>query len=207
MQKRTVVTVTLDTWYDIHFTRLDADRAYSRSVSTRIQQVEDAGTSTEHLDPAGRDSGYLWRINSYWRYEHRNNGTLVEWESIALSRTIPFVVAWFVNPLVRRIARETVENMLVATRKAALAEHLQQPQAETDPWTPASSTLTIQAGKDCQGNKWPNSSKGYRGASSFLKAPGKAKATYEPSIRRCEAVSVTSGAAAQTTRYSCPPAS
>jgi hypothetical protein len=122
LQKKSIVTVTLDTWYNIHFTRFGDDRGLSRSVATRIQQVEDAGTPHEYLDPVGRDSGYLWRINSYWRYEQRPEGVIIEWESIALSRQIPFLIAWFVKPLVRNIAREAVTDMLTATRKAVLAE-------------------------------------------------------------------------------------
>ncbi|HET7100786.1 MAG TPA: hypothetical protein VFJ52_06525, partial [Terriglobia bacterium] len=67
LQKQSIVTVTLDTWYHIHFTPMGKDSGYSRSVSTRIQQVNDAGTPNETLEPVGNDSGYLWRINSYWR--------------------------------------------------------------------------------------------------------------------------------------------
>lgn len=129
LQKKSVVTVTLDTWYDIHFTPVGHDSGYSRSVSSRIQQVEDAGTPHEHLEPVGQDSGYLWRINSYWRYQKRDNGVIIEWESIALSRDVPFLLAWFVNPLIRRIAREAVTDMLTATRKAVLTEKRQNEQA------------------------------------------------------------------------------
>jgi len=132
MQKKSIVTVTLDTWYNIHFTPLGPNRGYSRSNSTRIQQVEDAGTSDEHLDPVGQDSGYLWRINSYWRYKQYDSGVIIEWESIALSRQIPFLLVWFVKPLIRSIARETVQNMLTATRKAVLEEPPQS-ASKTDP--------------------------------------------------------------------------
>jgi len=126
MQKKSIVTVTLDTWYDIHFSQVDATQGYTRSFSTRIQQVEDAGTPNEHLDPVGHDSGYLWRINSYWRYEQLKGGMIIEWESISLSRPIPFLLVWFVKPLIRNIARETVQDMLTATRKAVLAANAQQ---------------------------------------------------------------------------------
>lgn len=128
MQKKSIVTVTLDTWYDVHFTQRDATHGYSLSRATRIQQVEDAGTPQEHLDPVGHDSGYLWRIDSYWRYEQRKDGVIIEWEPISLSRPIPFLLAWFVGPLVRRIARATVQDMLSATRKAVIAEKVGQRQ-------------------------------------------------------------------------------
>ena len=132
LQKKSIVTVTLDTWYDIHFTPMGKDAGLSRSVSTRIQQVEDVGTPNEHLDPVGHDSGYLWRINSYWRYQQRDNGVIIEWESIALSRDVPFLVAWFVNPLIRNIARGAVQDMLTATRKAVLADKLSLPETAAE---------------------------------------------------------------------------
>lgn len=133
LQKVSIVTVTLDTWYDIHFTPVGKDSGYSKSVSTRIQQVEDAGTPDEYLDPVGKDSGFLWRINSYWRYQQRDNGVIIEWESISLSRDIPFLLAWFVKPLVRKISREAVTDMLTATRKAVLADQNGKQRAEFDP--------------------------------------------------------------------------
>lgn len=145
LQKQSIVTVTLDTWYNIHFTPIGDNGGISRSVSTRIQQVEDAGTPHEHLDPAGDDSGYLWRINSYWRYQERDNGVIIEWESIALSRDVPFLLAWFVNPLIRKIAREAVEDMLTATRKAVMEEKAQQKQAESPGHPPSNIGVTRHA--------------------------------------------------------------
>jgi hypothetical protein len=133
LQKSSIVTVTLDTWYDIHFTPIGKNSGYSRSVSTRIQQVDDAGTPKEHLEPVGNDSGYLWRIISYWRFQQRDNGVVIEWESISLSRDVPFLIAWFVNPLIRKIAREAVTDMLTATRKAVLAENGRNEQAQSAP--------------------------------------------------------------------------
>jgi hypothetical protein len=145
LQKASIVTVTLDTWYDIRFTPVGNNSGYSRSVATRIQQVEDAGTPREHLDPVGQGGGYLWRINSYWRYQQRDDGVVIEWESIALSRPIPFLIAWFVRPLVRRIAREAVQDMLTATRKAVLADTAHQAMAGNGPEasTPAPRSVTI----------------------------------------------------------------
>ena len=133
LQKQSIVTVTLDTWYQIHFTPVGKNSGYSKSVSTRIQQVDGAGTPGEHLEPVGNDSGYLWRINSYWRYQQLDNGVIVEWESISLSRDIPFLVAWFVSPLVRNIARQAVTDMLTATRKAVLSDAAQTQQSASSP--------------------------------------------------------------------------
>jgi hypothetical protein len=153
LQKASIVTVTLDTWYDIHFTPVGKDSGYSRSASTRIQQVEDAGTPSEYRDPAGHDSGYLWRINSYWRYQQRDNGVIIEWESISLSRDVPFLVAWFVNPLIRKIAREAVQDMLTATRKAVVAEKSPPPQTATKQKPSHSSAHNSPHGKGAAGER------------------------------------------------------
>ena len=133
LQKKSIVTVTLDTWYKIHDSQIDPAHGYTRSYSTRIQQVEDAGTPQEHRDPVGQDSGYLWRINSYWRYEQCKDGLIIEWESISLSREIPFLIAWFVKPLVRNISHDTVQDMLTATRKAILTAKAQENRAQHSP--------------------------------------------------------------------------
>ncbi len=36
--------------------------------------------------PEGKDRGFLWRLNSYWRYQQVDGGVLVECESLTLSR-------------------------------------------------------------------------------------------------------------------------
>jgi hypothetical protein len=38
-------------------------------------------------------------------------------ETIALSRDVPAIFAWLVNPLVRRVSRQTLANLLNATRR------------------------------------------------------------------------------------------
>ncbi len=42
-------------------------------------------------------------------------------ESIALSRDVPAIFAWFVNPLIRRVSRQTLAHFLEATRRGLLS--------------------------------------------------------------------------------------
>ncbi len=84
-----VVTVVLDTEHRIHYQLIDATHAASRAVSTRVQEVEHAGAGNERDLPEGKDNGYLWRINNYWRFLQRDGGTYVQCESVSLSRDIP----------------------------------------------------------------------------------------------------------------------
>ena len=44
-------------------------------------------------------------------------------ESIALSRDVPAIFAWFVNPLIRGVSRQTLANILYATRRGLLSQH------------------------------------------------------------------------------------
>jgi hypothetical protein len=120
-----VVTVVLDTEHNVHYQRIDDTRASSRSVSTRIQEVEDAGKSTEHALPEGKDNGYLWRINNYWRFVQRdggaNSGIYVQCESVSLSRDIPAGLGWLIGPLVESIPQESLRFTLEGTRRGVLA--------------------------------------------------------------------------------------
>jgi hypothetical protein len=113
-----VIAVTLDTRNTARFTRHDPHRASSRIVSTRVAQVEDAGTPQERLLPEGRDSGYLWRLNTYWRFLERDGGTYVECESVTLTRGVPTGFGWLVGRYVNSIPRESLSFTLERTRDA-----------------------------------------------------------------------------------------
>ena len=113
-----VITVVVNTEHDAQFSRDGPDRARSRIYSTRIAQVENAGEPDERELPVGRDGGYLWRLNTYWRLLERDGGTYVQCESISLTRGIPFGFAWMIKPFVTSIPRESLEFTLNTTRKA-----------------------------------------------------------------------------------------
>jgi hypothetical protein len=117
LRQKKVITVTLDTEHDAHYDRIDATRTASTSVSTRVQQVENAGEPGERDLPEGRDDGFLWRINSYWRFVERDGGVYVQSESISLTRSIPTGLGWLVGPFVESIPRELLRATLENTRK------------------------------------------------------------------------------------------
>lgn len=118
LHKKTIVTVVLDAEYDVRYFTDDATRVRSRSYSTRIAEVEAPGEPDEREKPVGKDHGYLWRLYSYWRFQEKDGGVYVQLESIALSRSVPAIFAWLVNPLLRSIPREALANLLSATRSA-----------------------------------------------------------------------------------------
>lgn len=121
LRKKKVKTVTYNTEHDVHYVPVDATHLHSRSYSTRIAEVENADEPGEHELPVGHDHGFLWRMNSYWRFEEREGGLYIESESVSLTRDIPAVFAWIVKPFVTSIPRESLQMTLGSTRSALAA--------------------------------------------------------------------------------------
>jgi len=118
--KKQVITVVLNTNHDVRYFPLDAFRCYSQSHSTRIAEVDNPGNADEREMQPGNDHGFLWRLNSYWRFEQRDGGVYVECEAISLTRSVPAGLGWLVNPIVRTLPRDSLENSL-RTLRAAVA--------------------------------------------------------------------------------------
>jgi hypothetical protein len=116
LRKTKVVTVVLNTEYDVDYTTLDAARAGSRSYSTRIAEVENAGEPDEQEKPIGHDSGFMWRLNSYWRFQQRDGGTYVQLEAISLTRDIPTGLGWLIRPFITSIPQQSLAFTLGRTR-------------------------------------------------------------------------------------------
>jgi hypothetical protein len=118
--KHKVITSVVDSDHEIHYTNIDATHAWSRSRTTRIQQVENAGKSDERLLPVGEDDGFLWRMNTYWRFEEKQGGTYVECQTISLTRDIPTGLGWLIRGYVTSVPRESLTFTLQTTRSAVL---------------------------------------------------------------------------------------
>lgn len=121
LQQHEAITVTLDTDYDVRYGRLDAEHQYSWSRSTRVSEIADAGEPTEHPLEAGSDHGFLWRLNTYWRFVEAGDGVFIECEGISLTRDVPMGLGWLVGRFVEEVPRESLEFTLTATRDAVKA--------------------------------------------------------------------------------------
>jgi hypothetical protein len=120
MSRSAIVTVTYDTEHRVEFKPRDAIRVSTRSVATRITEIDHAGSPDERPLAPDDDHGYLWRMNSYWRYEQVEGGVIAEMESVTLSRHIPSAVRFLVDPIVDHVARESVERTLQGFRELYL---------------------------------------------------------------------------------------
>jgi hypothetical protein len=105
LARTAVVTVVYDTEHEVTFTRHSPTMATSRSVSTRIAECD------------GGDRGFLWRLNSYWRYTQVGGDVRVELESLSLSRSVPRVARPVARPIIDRIARESLVRTLDSVKR------------------------------------------------------------------------------------------
>jgi hypothetical protein len=110
--------VSFNTEFQVHYTRIDATHVISRAVSARIAELEHPEQPDSPEFPIGQGHGYLWRLSNYWRLEEKDGGVYMQVESVSLSRDVPAIFAWFVSPLIRRVSRQTLANLLYATRRA-----------------------------------------------------------------------------------------
>jgi hypothetical protein len=121
VRRESVITVTYNTEHAVEYRRLGPSRATSRSVATRIAELAEAGTPREREKAAGEDHGFLWRLNAYWRYEQVDGGVVIECESLSLSRSVPALLGPVANPIIDRLARESLERTLLQLKRALLS--------------------------------------------------------------------------------------
>jgi len=117
-----VITAVFDTEHQVRYNHLDATRAYSQSRSTRIAELKDPGEAGERALLPGEGRGFLWRLNSYWRFYETPEGVYVQCEALSLSRDIPTGLGWLIGRFVQSIPRESLEFTLQSTRAAVLRE-------------------------------------------------------------------------------------
>jgi len=117
-RREKIVTVILDTEHEVNYFRDSPTRAHSRSSAVRIVQVENPGEPNEKEKAPGEDDGFLWRMETWWRFEERNGGVYVQNEVVTLTRDIPTGLGWIIEPFITNIPRETLQFTLQATRKA-----------------------------------------------------------------------------------------
>ena len=93
----------LNATYDIRYAQIDGGRLAIDSRSTRIAEAKHSNGPYEEEYPVGQDNGFLWRLNSYWRFEQGEGGVYAQCRAISLSRDVPFgllMIRRFVETLI-----------------------------------------------------------------------------------------------------------
>ena len=119
--QKKIITTVIDTDQEVHYHVVDKTHAWSRSNATRVQEVDNPGKSDERLEPDGHDRGFVWKLNTFWRFEEKDGGTYLECQAISLSRDIPTGLGWMVGSFVSSVPRESL-TFTLTTARAALAK-------------------------------------------------------------------------------------
>ena len=121
LMKKKIITVVLDTDHEVHYRPVDRARWVCRSYTTRIAEVENAGSRDEQVLVPDTGYGFLWRLYSYWRFEERDAGVVVECRATSLTRDVPFRLGWAIEPIIQKLPKESLMKTLEATRRALRA--------------------------------------------------------------------------------------
>lgn len=121
--KKKIITVVLDTDHEVHYAQVGPGRWTCRSYTTRTAEVDRAGRPDEKIEAPDAGYGFLWRLNSYWRFDEREDGVYAECRAISLTRDIPAALKWVIEPIVRSLPKETLMHTLQATRDAIRQGH------------------------------------------------------------------------------------
>jgi hypothetical protein len=122
LYKKQVLTVVLNSNYHVRYGLLDPRRMYVISHSTRIAEVKDTARPAAGEEKVGDDTGFLWRLNSYWRFEQADGGVYAECEAISLSRDVPPLLGWMIKGFLEKFPKESMQNTLRGTKAAVLAK-------------------------------------------------------------------------------------
>jgi hypothetical protein len=120
LYQKKFTTVVFNTDYDVQWGEVTPHEYYSNSISTRIAQVKDSDHPDGPEYPVGEGNGYLWRLNTYWRFAEKDNGVYIQCEALSLTRDIPTGLGWLLKPLVTRIPRDSLNKALGRTRDVVL---------------------------------------------------------------------------------------
>ena len=136
MNKAIIMRKAIEGDYRASYFRIDDHRWYSVAESTRVQEVENFGGLNERLLPVDQGAGLIWRVHSITRYEEREDGVFIQMEAMVLSRDVPNALRWIVNPIVRRVSRDSLQLSLQQTRCA-----VQSNPARREAFVPVEKTL------------------------------------------------------------------
>ncbi|HEY2118032.1 MAG TPA: hypothetical protein VGH37_02510 [Candidatus Acidoferrum sp.] len=120
--KKKIITVVLDTDHNVQYRSVDPTRWTCLSYTTRIAEVENAGSPKETVLAPDTGYGFLWRLNSYWRLQERDGGVYFECRAISLTRDVPLGLRWVIEPIIQKLPKESLIKTLESTRAALHAE-------------------------------------------------------------------------------------
>ena len=123
LYKQQILTVVLNSNYHVRYVTPDAHRMSVISRSTRIAEVRNPKGPFTDEHPVANDTGFLWRLNSYWRFEEADGGVYAECEAISLSRDVPMGLGFMLRGFLQKFPKESMINTLKGTKAAVQSKH------------------------------------------------------------------------------------
>jgi len=75
--------------------------------------VENVGSRDERVLQPDGGHGFLWRLYSYWRFEQRDTGVIVECRAISLTRDVPFGLGWAIEPIIQKLPQGVAPDLVI----------------------------------------------------------------------------------------------
>ena len=117
---KTIVATVFNVNFDSLTSSYSPAQTQVRGCSSRVAEVDDFGKPSEHELKPAEAHGYLWELCTWWHIEEKSGGTYIQVEAVELSRTVPFVFAWIVDPIIRNVPKTFLSHLLTATRNAVM---------------------------------------------------------------------------------------
>jgi hypothetical protein len=118
---RSLITVSLKIDSVIDWSGDERDGFASHSATTQVTEFEHAGTPRARERSPDQAKGWLWAEDSWWRVTREANGVCVTYETIALTRDVPWGWGWLIRGVIERFPATTLADMLDRTRSVILS--------------------------------------------------------------------------------------
>jgi len=117
LYEKKVLTFVANSEYEAEYIAVGESKMFVPSRTTRIQELEHPDTPDEREKPEGNDRGLLWRFNNYCSLEERAPDTLMQCESLSLTRGVPVLLSVLIRPFISGLPREKMAFTLGAIRR------------------------------------------------------------------------------------------
>jgi hypothetical protein len=122
---RSLIMVGLKIESIVDWSAYDQDEFSSHSMTMRVTEFEHAGTPGARERTPEQAKGWMWSEDSWWRVTRQADGACVTYETIALTRDIPWGWGWLLRGIIERFPANTLTDMLQRTRYEVLSrKHL-----------------------------------------------------------------------------------
>lgn len=116
--KKQILTVVLETEHKVSYKQVDDTKWESISRSTKVSEVDDPDKPKEKQLPQGTGNGFVWKMDSLWRFMEADGGVYLECTSVSLSRDVPFGMGRIIRPIIEELPADSLRNVLTKTRQA-----------------------------------------------------------------------------------------